>query len=152
MTADEMTYWVTLMTPLDREPEAAAALDALRERHAAGIEFLPVFRYFMAHRGLEAPLVSPGPVDFAALFLWGKVPIGTEAGRRAVEALEDDFGALVLEQRFHRYHQTEWVSPRFDLARYYGDALWRHLGALRAELDPDGVLLGGHVRPLGATP
>ncbi len=152
MSADEMTYWVTLMTPLERETEAAALLDGLRERHGAGIEFLPVFRYFMVHRELVAPLVSPGPVDFAALFLWGKVPIGTEEGRRAVEALEADFGALVLEHRFRRYHQTEWVGPTFDLARYYGEATWGRMGALRTELDPDGVLLGGHARALGGVP
>jgi FAD/FMN-containing dehydrogenase len=149
MSADEMTYWVTLMAPVEREPEAAAALEELRARHAESIAFLPVFRYAMAHRGLVAPLVFPSPVDFCALFLWGKVPIGTAAGRRAVEALEEDFGALVLARGLHRYHQTEWVGPRFDLARYYGDAAWAHFGALREAHDPGGLFLGGHARSLG---
>jgi FAD/FMN-containing dehydrogenase len=146
----ELTYWVTLMVALDREQEAVRALEELRAKHAASIAFLPLFRYFMIHRGFLAPLVAPGPFDFSALFLWGKVPIGTPRGRSAVEALARDFAALVLDRGFACYHQTEWVSPEMDLRRYYGDDVWAHVGALRRRFDPDGVLAGGHAPVLGA--
>jgi hypothetical protein len=140
---DELSYWVTVLCPPAREEEARADLAALEPLFRGEIEHLPLFRYRMAHRGLVAPLVYPRAEDFVALFHWGKLDLASEAGRRVVVELERAFVALIERKGYQRYHQTEFVGETMDFARYYGPATWAHLEALRARLDPAGILCRG---------
>jgi hypothetical protein len=137
---DKLSYWVTALCPPEREAEARADLAALEPLFRGELEYLPLFRYRMIHRGLVAPLVYPRAEDFVALFHWGKLDVASEAGRRVVVALERAFVALLTQKGYQRYHQTEFVGETMDFARYYGPATWAHLQALRARLDPAGIL------------
>jgi FAD/FMN-containing dehydrogenase len=140
---DKLSYWVTVLCPPRREGEAREDLAGLEHHFRSELEYLPLFRYHMVHRGLVAPLVYPHAEDFVALFHWGKLDVATEAGRRVVVELERAFVALIERKGYRRYHQTEFVGDTMDFERYHGPETWAHLHALRRELDPDGVLCPG---------
>ncbi len=140
---DKLSYWVTVLCPLRREAEARAQLAGLEHHFRNDLEYLPLFRYHMVHRGLVAPLVYPHAEDFVALFHWGKLDVASEAGRRVVVELERAFVQLITEHGYRRYHQTEFVGETMDFERYHGPETWAHLHALRAELDPAGLLNRG---------
>ena len=96
----------------------------------------------MIHRaGLRAVVASRFPLSTAGSSRFCGALFAALAGPGT--SLERAFVALITEHGYRRYHQTEFVGETMDFERYHGPETWARLHALRAELDPAGVLNRG---------
>ena len=109
------------------------------QAHPHAWQARPMFEYYLLHRRFNPPFLFEDGADYIALGIWGD-RIADDPELRHYFALEADFQKLIEERGFRRYFQSERIWRRRDLERYVGSDCAERYRAIKAVMDPGGLL------------
>lgn len=146
---NEKYCWFTLFSPLDKEEIATKQLQAFAERWSGVWTPKDNYRYSIAYRDFNPPLVFPYHGPFIGVGIWGKPKNDHDSfDIDLLKKMDADFHAVVLSEAcFKRYIQTEMVPQDLDYSRYFGKKIYAQFLELKKSLDPHMLFNGETVFP-----
>ena len=135
---NEKYCWFTLFASLKNEAAAQEQLLAFAERWQN--VWLPKenYRYLIAYRDFNPPLLFPDQETFIGIGIWGRPKEDKDSfDLHLLKKMDADFHEVVLSEKgFRRYIQTEFVPRDLNYRRYFGREIYNHFFKLKRELDP----------------
>ncbi|GAB4190983.1 MAG: hypothetical protein Tsb002_19300 [Wenzhouxiangellaceae bacterium] len=145
----EPTLWYTLFVPEDDWQTAYRALRAIGSEHRHAWRGRWPYAYAIPFKQFNPPLITAHQGNLAAVGIWGDRP-DNGFDWQAVQQIEHDLHALIADQPlWRRYLQTEYCSPQFDYAAYFGSAVFSQWQQLKQHYDPEQRLNTGVFCPAG---
>nr|WP_315422414.1 FAD-binding oxidoreductase [uncultured Pedobacter sp.] len=132
--------WYNLFTTPEHAEEAIQGLKTISHVHKRTWVNLPLYRYDIAFKKFNPPLIYPRQESLVALGIWGEPwhDKGFDIG--LLRLLEADFAEFILEKTyFRRYVQAEFTFEDFDYTGYFGSDVVSGFKKVKHQLDPQGI-------------
>lgn len=141
---DVSQYWYTIFTPIEREKKALDELTRFKNTVEDSWEFISYYRYFVAFKSFNPPLLFPFPEPFAAIGIAGCCKNYQMPDSRTIFWMDQIFHELILsDKKYRRYIQCEFVPDNMDYRQYFGDETITQFMKLKRRVDPH-FILNGH--------
>lgn len=132
--------WYNLFTTSEHAGEALHELKILCRIHKRAWANRPLYRYDIAFKRFNPPLIYPAQQSIVALGIWGEPWNSTNFDIETLRLLEADFAELIFEKPyFRRYVQAEFTFEDFDYKKYLGADVIAGFKNIKQQLDPQGI-------------
>lgn len=136
----EKIAWYNLFTTQEHYELAFQELVLLSQIHKLTWASRPIYKYHIAFKRFNPPLLFPPQEDFIVLGVWGAPWDEQRFNIAAIKQLEQDFTDIIQEHPyFRRYIQTEFLFENFDYKTYFGESLFADFQKIKRALDPKGI-------------